>query len=308
MNNNTGSVNTNESGMLTSIWGNSTWNSLHCISFTYPEHPSKEDKQHYKIYFQTLKYVLPCCVCRKHYTEHTQIGGDFEITDEVFDNKTTLTLWLYELHKHVNKSLGMVYDITYDDVCTKYNSYIANCNMSTEKKIIAYKNAHDQEAPFVPYETAILFSDYAAQRGITDFVDKLNTTFKHFKTKRDSENNISENWIKRNVDCLSLSKYMRTNGIIGFEKNTDHHNLPTVEELQMLQMMSTTLSDTTLKHMIEKLHPNVTMAETISITDDVDESRKKVMSELEKIEMLKVDKIIKLLLSENDNNLLENND
>ena len=43
-------------GMLTSIWGNHMWNSLHCISFTYPEHPTDEDKQHYKTYFQTLKY------------------------------------------------------------------------------------------------------------------------------------------------------------------------------------------------------------------------------------------------------------
>lgn len=280
MENNNSNVNNNESGMLTSIWGNNAWNSLHCISFTYPEKPTEEDKQNYKTYFQTLKYVLPCCICRKHYTEHTKIGGDFEIKDEIFKNKESLTRWLYELHKNVDKSLGMNYDIEYDDVCMKYNSYVANCVMPMEKKIIAYKNAYDQEAPIVTYEIAEKFTDYAVKRGITNYKETLDKTFEYFKTKRDSTKNISENWIKRNADCWNLSKYMRTHGIIGFEDNKDgdYHKLPTVEELKMLQMMSTTLNEKTLEHMIKKI-------QEVEKTQKVDK-------------MQEVDKIIKSLLVE----------
>lgn len=245
--------NNSESGMLTSIWGNSMWNSLHCISFTYPVLPSDEDKKHYKIYFESLKYVLPCCVCRKHYTKHTQIGGDFEIVDDIFESRHSLSKWVFDLHKNVNESLGMIYDITYEDIYVKYNSYIATCNMSTEKKITAYSNAHDKEAPFVSYDVAIQFANYAKIRGLDDFVANLNAIHEHFKSKRETDNKISDNWIKRNSDCWNLSKHMRTNGILGFEKNNEYNNLPTIEELQMLQMLATTLSQNTLNHMIEKL-------------------------------------------------------
>lgn len=245
--------NNHSGGMLTSIWGNHMWNSLHCISFTYPEKPTDEDKQHYKTYFETLKYVLPCCICRKHYTEHTSVGGDFPITDNIFDSRDTLSYWVYDLHKNVDKSIGINYDITYEDVCVKYNSYIADCVMSNEKKMIAHKNAYNQEAPFVPYDVAICFSEYAIKKGLTNFVEKLNETNDSFKKKRDADNNISDDWIKRNNDCWVLSKHMKVNGIMGFEQSGENHNLPTIEELQMLQMMSTTLSDKTLNHMIDKL-------------------------------------------------------
>lgn len=243
----------NEIGMLTSIWGSSTWKSLHCMSFVYPEQPSESDKLHYKTYFQTLKYVLPCCVCRKHYTEHTAPGAKFEITDEVFYSKSTLTKWLFELHNNVDNSLGMYYDITYKDLCKKYNSYITECEMSLEQKTIAYKNAYDQEAPFVLYKIADCFTEYASQRGLENYKSVLNNTNEMFKTKRDENNNISENWIKRNSDYWDIVKNMKVSGIIGFEKSEENHNLPTIEELKLLQLMSTTLSLRRLKHMLEKL-------------------------------------------------------
>ncbi len=250
----------NEIGMLTTIWGPNLWKSLHCISFVYPDNPTESEKQHYKTYFQTLKYVLPCCICRKHFTEHTQLGAKFEITDKIFNNKTTLTKWLFELHNCVNESLGMKYDITYEDVCNKYNSYIADCNMSIEKKTIAYINSYDQESPLVAYKIAACFIEYAKSRGMTDYESNLKKTHEIFKTKRNSQKMISDEWIKRNSDCFEIVKYMRTNGIIGFEKlekdnvNYDsYNNLPTIEELKLLQLMSTTLNIRTLKHMTEKL-------------------------------------------------------
>jgi len=241
--------------MLTSIWGPSTWNSLHCISFVYPDNPTNIEKQQFKSYFESLKYILPCCVCRTHYTEHTKAGAKYEITDEVVDNKTNLTRWLYELHNAVDSSLGMKYDITYEDVCAKYGSYIAECDMSLEKKTIAFKNSYNQEAPLVIYKVAACFINYAKLRGLDDYEKNLTITKEMFDNKRSINNSIiiSDNWIKRNTDCWEIVKYMKTNGIIGFEKTEQYHNLPTIEELKLLQLMSTTLCIRTLKHMIEKL-------------------------------------------------------
>lgn len=243
----------NETGMLTSIWGSCTWKSLHCISFTYPDNPTESDKKHYRTYFETLKYVLPCCLCRKHYTQHTKIGQKFEINDKIFTSRDTLTKWLYELHTEVDESVGIRYDITYQDVFQKYNSFIADCDMSSDKKRIAFKNSYDQEAPFVIYKLAKCFSEYAKSRGLVDFDKKLKETKEKFKNKRDENNNISDDWIKRNEECWEIIKYMRTNSIIGFETTEINHNLPTIEELKLLQLMSTTLNIRSLKHMIEKL-------------------------------------------------------
>lgn len=251
--NNINNINDAKNGMFTSIWGNAMWNSLHCISFTYPENPSNDDKYNYKIYFETVKYVLPCCVCRKHYTEHTQQGGDFELSDRIFENKKSLTKWVYELHKAVDESLGVNYDITYDDLCLKYESYVARCNVTQEDKTFAYKNFYNNEAPIIKYETALLFNDYAIERGLIDFKKILDDTFKKFNNKRQTDNKISDDWIIRNEKCNTLLKHMRLNQIMGFETNEKYHNLPTIEELQMFQLMSSSLSDKTLNHMAKKL-------------------------------------------------------
>lgn len=240
----------NNSGLLTSIWGSDTWNSLHCITFGYPEHPTEEDKEHYKLFFETLRFVLPCCACRKHFTEHTKPGAKFEITYDVLKNRTTLTKWLYELHNYVDKTLEMNYDITYNDVCEKYSSYIANCVMSMDKKIIAYKNDHNREAPYVTYSIAVCFADYAKQRGIENYLETLDNTYNAFSNKRSVQ---KEFWIERNINCWKTINYMRTNGILGFEQNGEFKNLPSIEELKLLQLMCTTMKESSLKHMLEKL-------------------------------------------------------
>lgn len=243
----------NNIGLLTSIWGSNTWNSLHCVTFAYPENPTEEDKQHYKTYFEMLKYVLPCCTCRSHLTEHTKPGAKFEITISIFENRKTLTRWLYDLHNYVDKTLEMKYDITYDDLCEKYNSYIADCTISLDKKTIAYKNAYDREAPYVPYEIAVKFSDYAKIRGMNNFKQILDETNENFKNKR---GNKKENWVERNTLYWEKVKNMRINSKLGFETketNLEYKNLPSIDELELIQLMSTTLKESTLNHMLEKI-------------------------------------------------------
>ena len=46
-------------GMLTSVWGPSMWHYLHTMSFNYPDNPTKEDKENYKSFIQSLKNILP---------------------------------------------------------------------------------------------------------------------------------------------------------------------------------------------------------------------------------------------------------
>ena len=48
---------TSKDGMLTTIWGPGMWHFLHTMSFNYPDQPSKDEMQHYKDFFISLKYV-----------------------------------------------------------------------------------------------------------------------------------------------------------------------------------------------------------------------------------------------------------
>lgn len=84
------------------IWGPYMWFILHIISFEYPHNPTEHEKNAYRDFFQTLKYILPCKDCRKHYTKHIQ---QYPITPHL-DSKKTLIDWLVQVHNSVNISLN----------------------------------------------------------------------------------------------------------------------------------------------------------------------------------------------------------
>jgi hypothetical protein len=242
-----------EKGILTSIWGSKMWFSLHCVSFTYPDNPTNDDKENYKNYFKLLQYVLPCCICRKHFKEHTSEGGAFKIVDSIFDNKNTLTEWLFNFHHHVNKSLGIEYDITYEDLCNKFNSYIVDHETTFDEKTTAFNNLFDKEAPLLSYEKALKFSGYAEERGLKNFQKNLDIMLEIYKSKR-INGDISDNWKFRNDRYWNILKKMRIKGICGFENSdSSYKNLPTIHELKLIQLMGTSLSKNTIDHMIEKI-------------------------------------------------------
>ena len=106
------------------FWGPALWTSLHTISFDYPDHPSGTDKQNYNMFFHSLKQVLPCDQCRKHYTKFIEETSPIE---PALKNRDTLTRWLVNLHNVVNERLqkGIV---TYESVKEKYDNLSGKCS------------------------------------------------------------------------------------------------------------------------------------------------------------------------------------
>lgn len=240
-----------EEGLLTTIWGDPTWESIHCISFGYPENPTDEQKQHYKNYFYFLGKVLPCSVCRGHYCEHT--NGKFELTDNELKNRKTLTKYVYDFHKCVTASTGMKYNLSYEDVVDKYSSYIANCEMSLEKKAIAYRNYYDKEAPYVPYEYAKCFSEYAVKMGLTDFEKTLHNT-EHFRKHKKSNEQSNSGWTNRNEKCWKIIIHMRTKAVSCLiSHDSQNAGLPTIDELKLLSMLCSTMTIKKIEKTLEKL-------------------------------------------------------
>lgn len=231
-------------GLLTSIWGPPTWESIHCITFKYPNNPTPEQKKYYKQYFEILGYVLPCDTCQVSYRDHI-VNGETELNDKVFENRTSLTYWAYLMHCTVLKRIGINYDISYEDHCKRYESFIAGCELPLERKAIAYKNAYNKEAPMLKYLYAVCFVQYANERGINDFLNSINTI-----TKLDKQ---SDEWIKRNEESWNIIKNMRIKAISCIELDGKYKGLPTLNELNLMKLMSTSMTDKIIKQCIKQL-------------------------------------------------------
>jgi hypothetical protein len=87
--------------MDTRFWGPSGWKLLHLVSYSYPNEPSFEDTQIYGMFYNNLKYVLPCKYCR---TSLTGFMEELPI-ENYMSSKKKLTKWMYLIHNKVNDKL-----------------------------------------------------------------------------------------------------------------------------------------------------------------------------------------------------------
>ena len=103
------------------IWGPHAWVFLHSVTIAYPENPSLQDKQNYKIFFNSLHKVLPCAACAHNYISHLQ---KIPLTDNILSDKDKLIKWLISIHNEVNK-INNKKIVSYQDFIKIYeNDYI----------------------------------------------------------------------------------------------------------------------------------------------------------------------------------------
>jgi len=111
-------------GMLTSVWGPGLWFFLHTISFNYPQHPTTEQKNHYKQFILQLKYILPCRYCRENVKKNLKA---LPLTAKDLKNRTSFSRWVYNLHELVNKMLGKKSGLSYRDVRERHEHFRSRC-------------------------------------------------------------------------------------------------------------------------------------------------------------------------------------
>jgi hypothetical protein len=112
--------------LSTSHWGPSAWNFLHSITFSYPDNPSLEEQRSIEKLFDSLTLHLPCNECREHYVS--------ELSRNPIDarSKTSLSVWLVDLHNRINSRLGKPLFL-YADAIQKYTSSCSLCSKSSVK-------------------------------------------------------------------------------------------------------------------------------------------------------------------------------
>ena len=93
------------------IWGRKLWYIIHYLANKF------DDKyiDDFQMFFFSLKYLIPCPVCKKHYED--MINSDYKIN---FNTKEECVTWAFNIHNVVNKRIGN--NIYYKEIINNYNS------------------------------------------------------------------------------------------------------------------------------------------------------------------------------------------
>lgn len=87
---------------LNNNWGPDVWAGINAIVRFYPENPTDSDKIEYRKFLESFKTVLPCDLCKGHYTEYLAKVS----WDSILLNRFTLVKFVIDLHNDVNKRNG----------------------------------------------------------------------------------------------------------------------------------------------------------------------------------------------------------
>ena len=117
-------------GMLTTVWGPSTWHLLHTMSFNYPVNPTCDDKRNYRDFILSLRDVLPCGKCRENLCKNFK---KLPLTMKNMESRDTFSRYVYNLHEVVNKMLKKKSGLTYGDVKERYEHFRARCTQNDSK-------------------------------------------------------------------------------------------------------------------------------------------------------------------------------
>lgn len=247
-----------DSGLITKIWGPHMWVALHSIAYCYPSKPTEEDKKKYKDFFELLGHVLPCIFCKESYKGFIKEGST-ELNDDVFKDRESVTKWLYYVHEAVNKKLGVNYNVSYEEVSARYESYRANCiandnqplkpgcDATINKKTVSYNVENTKDCPIIPIKIAKHFIKYARMRGIGEeelsLINQLSVNY-------DKNSDI---WHNRNTECAEIAKNMNLKGIKWIEHEGKWKGYPTIEETRLILRLSSNISVEKLVEIIRKL-------------------------------------------------------
>ena len=116
-------------GMLTTVWGPSVWHMLHTMSFNYPVEPTNDDKQHYRDFILSLKYVLPCGKCRKNLHKNFK-KLPLEMKDMA--SRDSFSRYIYNLHELINTMLKKQSGLSYEVVRERYEHFRSRCTSSSQ--------------------------------------------------------------------------------------------------------------------------------------------------------------------------------
>ena len=135
--------------MNQNIWGPHLWFVLHTITFNYPLKPTKEDISNYNDFLVSIKHVLPCSVCRKHYKRHLKENSP----KKALKSRDNFIKWMIDLHNEVNGETGKKNTYTYSEIISRYEKVY---NMKIINSIDSTSNSNKKNLNYY-YQIIIIF-------------------------------------------------------------------------------------------------------------------------------------------------------
>lgn len=83
------------------VWGPFFWHTIHITALGYPKTPTYTDKKCAKEFFESLAHLIPCSICRDHYSQHLAKNP----LTPYLDSRTDLIKWTLMIHNQVNEML-----------------------------------------------------------------------------------------------------------------------------------------------------------------------------------------------------------
>ena len=126
--------------MQSNKWGAHAWEFFHTITFNYPLKPSYEIKEQNRHFFENIRHILPCNICKESFTffyEHIPI-------DYFLDDRNGVVYWLYVMHNIINLKLGYnTVNLKY--VILKYENNRAKCGNIDTTNLEKIKECQDKK-------------------------------------------------------------------------------------------------------------------------------------------------------------------
>lgn len=84
------------------VWGPPLWKAFHFVALGYPDRPTNDHMNSYRLFFHSFGNVIPCGKCRRNYQRHM-----LEIPlERSLGSARDLFAWTVEMHNAVNKETG----------------------------------------------------------------------------------------------------------------------------------------------------------------------------------------------------------
>lgn len=138
------------------------WFSLHSITFNYPVSPTQEIKERFRNFFNSLEYILPCDLCRVHYSQHIREHPiEFNL-----DNRRKLVYWLIDIHNLVNRMLGK-HVWGYNQVIEKYSKlYGKKIDLDVQEEKCTSQMNNDGKDRSMKGKDISIISDVCSHKGL----------------------------------------------------------------------------------------------------------------------------------------------
>lgn len=190
-------------------WGPNIWAFMYSFIAVYPERPDIKVMDGAKLFFLSLKSLIPCESCRISYNTYIA-EPDTNINDPKFiSSKNGLIELVHNLRSKVNEKLELDYDISLFYFKKKLHYLV--CENSNNDGII-----NDlKEVPFIPRNLenkAINFLKKKSQYNITE-TRQILTTCRIFMNEPnfDPNDKYFKLFYKRTISCRDLIKKIYTN-------------------------------------------------------------------------------------------------